>query len=56
MKTMHDVLNYIDAQIDSLEFCIAESKEETKLKHQREGAKAALETLKRFIEDSRWKP
>ena len=56
MKTISDVLTYIDGQVDSLEFCIAESKEETKLKHQREGAKAALETLKRFIVDSRWKP
>ena len=56
MKTVSEILARIDGELENLEFCINDSKEETRLKHQREGAKAAFETLKRFIEDDRWKP
>ena len=55
MKTVPEIIARIDGEIESLEFCINDSKEETKLKHQREGAKAAMQMLKRFIEDDRWK-
>ena len=55
MKTVEQIMTRIDGQIDSLDFAIKSSTEETPLKLKREGAKSALEELKKFIMDTRWK-
>lgn len=53
-KTVTQILDRIDAQIDSLEFALKSSDEKTDLKLMRQGSLATLKELKRYITDQRW--
>ena len=54
MKTVQQIIERIDAQIEAFEQALEFSQEETALKHKREGALAALKELKTYITDAKW--
>lgn len=55
MKTVKQVLDRINEQVESLEFALKSSSEETELKLRREGALAVYKELKRYIEEDGWR-
>ena len=54
MKTVPQILERMDSEIDSLEFALKASTEKTDLKLMRQGALATLKELYRFITDKKW--